>query len=148
MKADRDVTAQDHKNYNLILFGTRETNSIIAEAAESLPLELTPDGYRFNKEKFAAKDLGLVLCYPSPFAAGRMIVVQSGTYWGAALPVNHKFDLLPDYTVFDNTLDLSDATNNAVVAGYFDHNWQLPAKPAVAAALTAPQPTDTVAPVN
>ncbi|HEX8237445.1 MAG TPA: prolyl oligopeptidase family serine peptidase [Abditibacteriaceae bacterium] len=146
IKADRDVTAQDRKNYNLILFGTRETNSLIAEAAERLPVELTSDGYRLNKEKFTADNLGLVLCYPSPFSNGRMIVVQSGTYWGAALPVNHKFDLLPDYIVFNNTFDISDATNNAIAAGYFDNNWQLPEESTATAPLT-PQAA-TIAPTN
>jgi hypothetical protein len=87
IKADRNVTAQDRKNYNLILFGTRETNSLIAEAAERLPVELTSNGYRLNKETFTGDNLGLVLCYPSPFSAGRMIVVQSGTYWGARYPL-------------------------------------------------------------
>jgi hypothetical protein len=75
-----------------------------------------------------------------------MIVVQSGTYWGAALPVNHKFDLLPDYIVFNDTFDLSDATNNAMAAGYFDNNWQLPAKPTATVPLPVPQTVDSVAP--
>jgi hypothetical protein len=60
-----------------------------------------------------------VLCYPSPFSAGTHDRGAIGTYWGAALPVNHKFDLLPDYIVFNDTFDLSDATNNAMAAGIF-----------------------------
>jgi hypothetical protein len=85
------------------------------------------------------------MCYPSPFGEGRMIVVQSGVYWGAALPVNHKFDLLPDYIVFDDTYDSSDSTNNALAAGYFDHNWKLPAKPTTTSPTLAP-PTNALAP--
>ncbi len=88
------------------------------------------------------------MCYPSPFGEGRMIVIQSGIYWGAALPVNHKFDLLPDYIVFNDTLDISDATNKAIAAGYFDNNWQLPVTPVFAESLATPQAADTIAPAN
>jgi hypothetical protein len=126
IKADSEVTAADRKNFNLILFGTRDSNSLIAEAADKLPVELTPTGYRLGQQRFTENDLGLVMCYLSPFGVGRMIVVHSGVYWGAALPINHKFDLQPDYIVFRNLYDISDATNDAVAAGYFDNNWQLP----------------------
>ena len=86
-------------------------------------LELTPTGYRIGTRQVEGTNLGLQLCYPSPFADDRMIVVQSGLYWGEALPVNHKFDLIPDYIVYDAATDPSDSTNRALVAGFFDGNW-------------------------
>lgn len=125
IKADKEVTNADRQNYNLILFGTRGTNSIIAEIADKLPVELTPTGFRLGKHEFQGKELGMQLCYPSPFSPQRMIVVQSGLYWGGSLPINHKYDLLPEYIVYDKSLDLSDNTNRAIAAGFFDHNWQL-----------------------
>jgi len=125
LKADREVTPADRQNYNLVLFGTRHTNSILAEIADKLPVELTARGFRLGRQEYSGRDLGMQLCYPSPFSPQRMIVVQSGEYWGGALPINHKYDLLPEYIIYDTTLDLSDSTNRAIVAGFFDHNWQL-----------------------
>jgi len=125
LKADREVTLDDRRRFNLILFGTRESNSILAEFADKLPVELTPGGYRLNGTKIEGTNLGLVLCYPSPFDERRMVVVQSGLFWGDALAINHKFDLQPDYIVFNTEFDLSDGTNRALAAGYFDNKWQL-----------------------
>ena len=130
MKADHDVSDDDRKNFNLILFGTRESNSVLNEIADKLPLELTPGGYRIGAETLPGVRLGLIQCVPSPFDARRMIVVHSGERWGAALPINHKFDLQPDYIVFTRRYDLSDGTNEALAAGFFDNNWQLPQAPA------------------
>lgn len=144
LKADTEVTEADRKNYNLVLFGTRQSNSILAQIADGLPVELTPTGYRLGTKQYpmpGATNLGAQLCYPSPFAAQRMIVVQSGVFWGSALPINHKFDLLPDYIVYDGTFDPTDSTNHTLAAGYFNGSWQLtnmapePVAPGVVGAL-------------
>jgi predicted peptidase len=128
LKADKEVSADDKHNFNLVLFGTRDSNLLLKENAAALPLELTPGGYRVRSREYSHDGkLGLQFCYPSPFDEKRMIVVQSGLAWGDALPVNHKLDLLPEFIVFDETLDASDQTNRALVAGFFDDNWQLPA---------------------
>ena len=126
IKADTQVTPLDRANYNLILFGSTASNSLLAEIGAQLPLEWKPDGYRIATKSFTARNHGVQFCFPSPFSKERMIVVQSGATWGEALPVNHKLDLLPDYIVFDRALDPSDKTNHALRAGFFDRFWQLP----------------------
>jgi hypothetical protein len=145
IKADKAVTEDDKRNFNLVLFGTRETNAILAEIADKLPLELLADGYRAGAKKVTVEnptEIGLQFCYPSPYDARRMVVVQSGLAWGERfqakneLPDNHKFDLIPDYIVFDSStepgaaehlFDFTDETNRALLAGFFDGNWQLKA---------------------
>ena len=129
IKADKDVVEEDKKNYNLVLFGTRESNLLLKGIAADLPLELLPGGYRVGSREYssAGKTLGLQFCYPSPFDENRMIVVQSGLAWGSELPVNHKLDLLPEFIVFDEAIDESDKTNRALFAGFFDDNWQVTA---------------------
>ncbi|MDF2439892.1 MAG: hypothetical protein JWN98_876 [Abditibacteriota bacterium] len=128
IKADVAVTEDDRKNYNLVLFGTRESNALLAQIADRLPIELTANGYRWGEKQIAGTNLGLQMCYASPFDARRLIVVQSGQAWGRELPINHKFDLLPDFIVFDSTLDPTDKTNRAIAAGFFTHTWELPSK--------------------
>jgi poly(3-hydroxybutyrate) depolymerase len=129
VKAAKDVTPTDRTNYNLILFGTKGSNILLGEIAPKLPpLEIFEGGYRFGEAINKGINLGLIFCYPSPFSPHRSIVVHSGEYWGEALPINHKFDLQPDYIVFDKTTDPSDGTNRALHAGFFDNTWQLPKK--------------------
>ena len=72
--------------------------------------------------------LGLAMTYPNPLNRERMVVIYSGTPWGAALSKNHKLDLLPDYIVFDDTIAPVSSTNNFKAAGFFDMGWKLDAK--------------------
>lgn len=126
IKADTKITLDDERNFNLILFGDSASNAVLARIGVQLPLELTLDGYRIGTRQVKARDVGLQFCYPSPLAKNRLVVVQSGLFYGDALPVNHKFDLLPDFLVFTATFDSRDGTNDALEAGFFDGNWQLP----------------------
>jgi hypothetical protein len=126
IKADTQVTEADRQNFNLILFGSAASNTLLAPIAAQLPVEWKPDSYRIGTQTFPARNHGMQLCYASPWSKERMIVVQSGAIWGASLPVNHKLDLLPDYIIFDRTIDPSDKTNHALHAGFFDRFWQLP----------------------
>jgi poly(3-hydroxybutyrate) depolymerase len=118
--ADREVQSVDLQNANLMLFGTKETNSLIAKYSSQLPMELNA----------GAADYGLVFVYP---VDGRYVVVHSGLPWWTRFDQTDRFELpflktpqhtlttLGDYVVFRGGLD------NAIVEGRFDRNWKLPA---------------------
>lgn len=145
IQADTAVTEEDRKNFNLVLFGTRDSNAIVAEIADGLPIELTANGYRWGQKQIAGENLGLQMCYASPFDARRLIVLQSGQAWGRELPINHKFDLLPDFIVFDTAIDPTDKTNRAIAAGFFTHTWNLPSDEPPAAQVITEQAIPEIA---
>lgn len=124
IKAARDVTGLDKARFNLILFGTRESNPLLSEIAALLPVELDKDGARVNDKKIAGSELGLRMVWKSPWHESRLIGVCSGARWGKGLPANHKWDLIPDYIIYDGTLE-NDGTQRALEAGWFDGNWNL-----------------------
>jgi len=124
-KSVADVTDADKANYNLIFFGTRASNPLLASISDQLPMELTPTGYRFGAKYFTAPNVGLRMVWKSPWSPNRLIVVQSGTWWGEELPVNHKLDLLPDYIIYSDQTIASDSTNRPFEAGWFDGDWKL-----------------------
>lgn len=119
--SDREVRQSDYENSNLILFGTKETNSIIDKFADKLPLHLDPD----------KKDLGLVYIFPMN---GHYILVNSGLPWwtppkktvqGGIAIMGGKVSALnnlKDFILFRETPD------NILIQGYFDNNWKLPAE--------------------
>ncbi len=125
LKSARAISDADKANFNLILFGTRATNPLIAQIADDLPLELTPRGYRIGPKTVEASEIGLRLTWKSPWDETRLIGVCSGENWGTALPINHIWDLVPDYIVYDYRI-LPDGTNRPLEAGFFDGDWQLP----------------------
>lgn len=120
--ADKDVTEEDLRTSNLILFGTRETNSLIARFASRFPMSLHA----------GAADYGLVFVAP---VDGRLVVVNSGRPWWTGAdnrrPVALRYFQIPnrpafvaatfpDYVVFKGSLD------NIVAEGYFERDWTLP----------------------
>jgi len=119
VKADRDVTAKDLAESNLVLFGTRETNALIRRFADRLPLDLNA----------GAADYGLVYVFP---IGDREVVVSSGLPWWAGAeevePPGFRFlpravrllQSLPDYRLFKGS------PPRVVAEGSFDSNWKLP----------------------
>ncbi|NQT21052.1 MAG: hypothetical protein HQ592_15195, partial [Planctomycetes bacterium] len=132
MVRDRDLTDKQRKECNLVLIGTPRTNSVLREIADKLPIKFEGDHtFVVGNKKYTGPGLGLNMIYPSPLAPGRYVVVKSGEYYGKSLSENHKFDMLPDYIIYDSTLDREifgnwdGMPNRGLCAGFFDKYWQL-----------------------
>lgn len=129
--ADRDVRASDYESSHLVLFGTKETNSVIAKFAEQLPMHFKP-----------VPGMGLVYVFP---LGTRYVLINSGLPWWAKeeseataasanaprrTPQRRSFRALfgppgllsdlEDYALFKGALD------NIVAGGRFDRNWRVP----------------------
>lgn len=122
--ADREVRPSDYVRSNLILFGTRQTNSIIEKFADSLPMHL----------ERGTEEWGVVYIYPMN---RHYLLINSGLPWwtpsesrvsagGYAFSGTRVEALrnLGDYLIFRGTPD------NSVATGNFDNNWSLPAEAA------------------
>jgi pimeloyl-ACP methyl ester carboxylesterase len=124
VKPDRAVSDSDIAEDNLILFGNKETNTLVARFAKQLPIELNA----------SAADYGLVFVVP---IGRRYVVVNSGRPWwtgaGQAKRTGPRpapwrvLDTFGDYILFKGTLE------RVVAEGRFDRNWKLP--PAAAEAM-------------
>jgi dipeptidyl aminopeptidase/acylaminoacyl peptidase len=126
--ADKDVRPSDFDSSNLVLFGTKETNSLIEKFGDRLPIQLNP----------SAADYGLVYVFP---VGGYYVVVSSGLPWwtapppppaGAAPatpPARRGFGFMPgaafalmgmkDYVLFKGSLA------DVIVEGRFDPDWRV-----------------------
>jgi dienelactone hydrolase len=122
---DTEVTGKQIEGYNLVLFGTPQTNSVLAKLAGKLPVQIGDHRYQVGRRVYQGPTLGLALVYPNPLAPRRLVAVFAGEIWGQKLGVNHKFDELPDYIVYDTAAQEYDSTDQHLCAGLFDINWQL-----------------------
>jgi Dienelactone hydrolase family len=119
VKADIDLSADELAHADLILFGTRASNSVVARYAAALSLELNP----------GAADYGLLQVAPE---GGRYLLVSSGLPWWSGLEAERlggwtfspqQLRLLStfgDYILFKGSLA------NGIAEGRFDRNWKLP----------------------
>lgn len=125
VKADTALTPKELKERNLILYGDERTNSLVARMRDKLPFLLKDGTVRIGGHTYLyeKEGLGFMLCYPNPLAPDRLVVICAGRFWGDALPINHKYDLLPDFIVYDGET-MYDKTNRFRCAGFFDLRWK------------------------
>ena len=119
--SDQRLRQSDYDLCNLVLFGTKETNAIIAQYADKLPMHLDEN----------VKDYGLVYIFPMN---GKYILVNSGLPWwthakeggnpssvlDGAGKSGYLSNSTSDFILFKETSD------NIVTQGNFDSNWDLP----------------------
>jgi len=126
--ADKEVRPSDLESSNLILFGTKETNSLIDQFSDRLPIQLAS----------STGSYGLVYVFPM---GTHYVVVSSGLpWWTTPVPVHaaepagpqtHRaFDFMPEpaaaLTHFQDYIFFKDSLKNVIAEGRFDKNWRLP----------------------
>lgn len=121
--ADRQITHDDLLYSNLVLFGTRETNSVIADLEDELPMHLDS----------SSDSLGLAYCVPHN---GNLVVVSSGLpFWtftpeeeGQMPQTGSRFGGAKGAQALKGMKDfiLFEKSNHRVlVEGVLDKNWEL-----------------------
>jgi pimeloyl-ACP methyl ester carboxylesterase len=78
IKTDREVTAADFVNYNVVLFGDPGSNSWISKVIGRLPIKWTKDTIAVGGQTFPASDHVPVIAYPNPLNPKRYIVLNTG----------------------------------------------------------------------
>ena len=66
VQSDRETELEDLRNQPVYLVGTAASNGILAVLAQSLPFELTIEGFRFNGIAYTDSTDILMLMYPNP----------------------------------------------------------------------------------
>jgi hypothetical protein len=113
--SDKEVRPSDISSSNLILFGTKETNSVISQFANKLPLHLDP----------ASNEIGLFYVFP---VNDRYIAVNSGLpWWTSSDQSASSFTPSPVAALpgFKDFILFKTHNKNVVVEGYFGNDWKL-----------------------
>ncbi|MCF2488449.1 alpha/beta hydrolase-fold protein [Dyadobacter sp. CY347] len=113
--ADKQVRPSDMESSNLILFGTKETNAMIAKYADRLPMHLNP----------ADKTHGLFYIFP---VDKHYVAINSGLPWWTGAEdkgfpfVSAMHRKLPQ---FRDIMLFKDASTNVIVEGSFSDDWKV-----------------------
>jgi hypothetical protein len=132
VKDDKDVSAADIANYNLILFGDPASNSLIAKVIAKLPVQWTRNEIVVGPQKYSAADHALVMIYPNPLNPQKYVVLNSGHTYNAdrnlAGSESMFFPRIGDYAVVATDLTAMAGlapVGRVKVSGFFDENWKL-----------------------
>jgi hypothetical protein len=127
VKNDTNISDDDIKNHNLVLWGDPSSNAVLAKVIDKLPI-------RWGKDKISVEHYGdhpaaghaLIAIYPNPLNPEKYIVLNSGFTFRDYTHLNNarQIPVLPDWAV----VDLSVPPNNVwpgkiVAADFFDEKW-------------------------
>jgi len=121
VKDDRDVTASDIANNNLILFGDPWSNQLIAKIIGKLPIQWTKQEITLGGRTVAAATHLPVLIFPNPLNPNRYVVINSGHTFSEDDWRGTNANLYPhlgDYALI--ALD----NHEIVHSGFFDESWK------------------------
>jgi hypothetical protein len=121
VKDDRDVTASDIANNNLILFGDPWSNQLIERIVKQLPVEWTKERITLGGRTVDASTHVPVLIYPNPLNPNRYIVINSGHTFSEDDWRGTNANLYPhigDYAL------ISMKSRDVVHSGFFDEHWK------------------------
>jgi hypothetical protein len=135
VKNDTEVTDNDVRQSNLILFGDPGSNLYIAKVLPQLPVTWTRSTVQIGTESFPAVDHAVQLINPNPLpgANGRYVVLNSGhTYHDAELRFSYMvFPRLGDWAVTRVGQSPPGAPTQPVAetvikSGFFTEEWTVP----------------------
>ncbi len=126
-KDDTDVTAEDEKTANLVLWGDPASNQYLAKIAAKLPIGWTEGGLRAGGKTFAAANHVPALIAPNPRAPHKYVVLNSGFTFREYDYLNNARQVpkLPDWAILDvNQPRTSRLPAGVVDAGFFSEQWE------------------------
>ena len=125
---DAKITDADMARHHLVLWGDVESNRVLAQIADKLPVVWDAGGVHVGAKTYSGETHAPVLVYPNPLAPSRYVVVNSGHtfreghYYTNAL----QTPKLPDWAIVDIITPPSPfAPGGITEAGFFDEDWQL-----------------------
>ncbi|MFC1737325.1 hypothetical protein ACFL1X_14530, partial [Candidatus Hydrogenedentota bacterium] len=101
--ADSDLTEEKRKSCNLILYGTYDTNSVLAKFKGKLPLEFNGKTIKLNGREFTGDNSAVFAVFPHPENPERYIAVHGGSSAPDAIVfgTHIHMGLCPDYLVYN-----------------------------------------------
>ncbi|WP_146507676.1 prolyl oligopeptidase family serine peptidase [Thalassoglobus neptunius] len=130
IRNDVDVTQEDVAQYNLILWGTPNSNSLINKLIPQLPIVWKESGIHVGEESYSADEHALILIAPNPENPNRYVVLNSGFTYREYDYLNNarQTPKLPDWAVIDTRIKPNARWPGGVVdADFFDETWSLKA---------------------
>jgi len=127
-KKDTEVTDDDIKKYNLLLWGDAVSNKLVAKVLPTLPIAWDAKAITVGKQTFDAGEHALALIYPNPLNAAKYVVLNSALTWRENSDRNNSQQnpKLPDWAVISFEIAPNqDVPGKITATDFFDERWKL-----------------------
>ena len=124
---DIELSEEDIRENNLILWGDSASNSAIAKVIDQLPLKWTRDMLVLGQTEAKPDAHVPVLIFPNPLNPNRYVVLNSGFTFSRFGHMSNATQTpkLPDWALVDITKPYNAGDPECIVAaGFFDERWQ------------------------
>ena len=101
VRADTELTPQELAQYDLVLYGSPQTNQLLAQWNDQLPIRFEGATLRLADRQLDAQGLGLIMLSPTPGIPGRYLVAYEALDLNLVAGANQVHHGLTDYVVFD-----------------------------------------------
>lgn len=136
VKPDKDVTAEDIQQYNLVLWGTPDSNSLIhrltslgpRDGNHALPIQWSDQVLQLGNQQYDASTQMPILVYPNPLNPDRYVVINSGPTHREGHDRTNSLQnpKLLDWAIIDmSQLPDRESAGKLLGTGLFDESWQL-----------------------
>jgi len=128
VKDDTEVTPEDIRSKNLILWGDAQSNRIIADLADRLPIKAKDGKLTVGDQTFDAANHAPIMIHPNPEAPSRYVVLNSGFTFREYAHLNNARQVpkLPDWAIVNLDTPPNPLWPGKIVAAdFFDEAWQL-----------------------
>lgn len=122
-----DATAASH---SLVLIGDSRSNRVLREIEGGLPFRVRDGVIEAGDKRFSGPEVGVAFIHPNPKHPDRYVLVIEGTTPFGTLRATSLPDLLPDFIVYDRSLEAAKGRlilghAKPLAAGMFKEDWSL-----------------------
>lgn len=126
---DTQLTPEQIAKHNLILFGDPQSNSVIKQILDHLPLRWDSRSLVVDNREVSSEDHMPVLIFPNPLNPEKYVVLNSGFTYREYDYLNNARQIpkLPDYAILNIEFPVNAKVPGKVVhAGFFTDAWAYP----------------------
>ena len=133
VKKDTDISDEDIRTKNLILWGDPSSNKVLGKILKDLPLKWDGKTIRLGNNKkwiynWTGSHLVPAMIFPNPLNPKKYVVLNSCFTYREYDYLNNARQVpkLPDWAIYDiNVPGTSQRPAAVVEAGFFDENWEV-----------------------
>ena len=127
IKNDYEITDNDIMNSSLVLLGNPESNKVIKEIINDIPLEVSPNRITIHDEENLGNELCFYMVYPNPKNNKRYVAIigyNNSGFISLGAEVSGTFNDVSNYGWYDYKV-WGNTPNLVLKKGYFDSSWEL-----------------------